>query len=267
MTDQSASITPTKLPRGRSPNYPGISLPAAIDRARTLYEYAQQHPVPRATISSRWGFKNPNSGSASVTYAALTKFGLMEDVGKSDNRQGHITSLGVEVLVPNPNQEQAIKKAALLPPIHQEFFQRFGSDLPPDETLRFEFVAQGPFTGNGFTEFLREYRETIAFAKLEQGATVRNDGTANQPEGGYVNAPPHISDGRTDMGRVFKDPEYEPKDPAVTAIPVLLPSGDKVTIEGRFPIPEADWDQMMVVLNAMKLGMVRDTPQPSDDEP
>ena len=39
MTDQQ---TTTKLPKGRSPSYPGVPLAAAIDRAKVIYDHAQR---------------------------------------------------------------------------------------------------------------------------------------------------------------------------------------------------------------------------------
>src|SRR6266542_2737783 len=160
MTEQAASQT--KLPKGRSPNYPGISLETAIDRARTLYDYGELHPIPLKTIMEKWGYKSPTSGHATVTYASLKKFGLLEDDGRGDQKLGHVSDLAVEILHPNPRQQAAVKDAALHPPIIREWWQRYNGNLPPDETLRWEYVVQGPFTESGLRDFLRVYRETIA---------------------------------------------------------------------------------------------------------
>ncbi len=47
-------------------------------------------------------------------------------------------------------------------------------------------------------------------------------------------------------------------EPGVVTVPVLVPDSGSVSISGRFPISERDWNQLMTVLSAMKLGMVED---------
>ncbi len=67
--------------KGRSPSYPGTSLEVAVRRAQVLYDEERQHAVPMATVTSHWGFRSPSTGPASVAYAALKKFGLLEEEG------------------------------------------------------------------------------------------------------------------------------------------------------------------------------------------
>lgn len=151
--------------KGRSPSYPGIPLEVAIARARTIYDKEGRHPAPMGAITGHWGYKSPTTGPASVTYAALIKFGLLTAEGTGVDRLGRLSQLAMDILVkPNPSDE--IREAALHPPIHAEMWSEYGPDLPSDENLRYRLVAQRGFTENGCQDFIRQYRDTVTFAKL-----------------------------------------------------------------------------------------------------
>jgi hypothetical protein len=251
-----------RLPRGRSPSYPGIALPTAIARAQDLYEHAQQHPMPLAAITGRWGYKAPTTGPASVTYAALKKYGLLEDEGSGAERIGRLTDLAVEILHPNPNREEAIRRAALMPPIHREWWDKYGADLPPVDSLHWEYVVKGRFTDSGLKEFMRVFRETVAFANLgATGPSGESESRANDPaEVGtgedFLDSPEELQrelDRRLDERPVSSVMSY--------AIPVA--AGVDVVVQGRFPLTEVEWAQFLTVLNAMKPALTRLT----DDGP
>src|SRR3954453_5099781 len=63
----------------RSPNYPAISLPAAIERARPLYEVERHAGAPLSVALRHLGFRSLN-GISRTYLSALKKFGLI-DVG------------------------------------------------------------------------------------------------------------------------------------------------------------------------------------------
>src|SRR5207244_4059425 len=87
----------------------------------------------------------------------------------------------VDILMkPDPLAE--IQTAALLPPIHREMWNTYGVPVPDYDALRYEFVVQKGFTDNGLRDFLREYGETIAFAKLTSSATFAREGPSGEPE-------------------------------------------------------------------------------------
>ncbi|HEX8095412.1 hypothetical protein [Jatrophihabitans sp.] len=247
---------------GRSPSYPGITLGNAIKRAQKLYEKEKLHPTPIGVVAKHWGFKSNNTGPASVTYAALIKYGLLSDEGTGDNRQAKLTDLAVKILLSPDEAERAaaLKEAALKPPIHAEMWELYGADLPTDDTLRYKMAINGRFTETGFDEFIRVYRDVIAFANLTPEDKMDGSGTADleEPE-------PEDGDRVPDPGEV-KPPPPGTRPPGkerrigmtgdVQTIAVPMLNAPPVIVEGHFPLSEAEWTYFMTVLSAMKTGLV-----------
>jgi hypothetical protein len=249
------SAAPAKPPKGRSPNYPGISLPSAIARASTIYGYAQQHQVPiKVVMVDKWKYKSTTTGPGTVTYAALKKYGLLADEGSGNNRTARVTDLAVEILRPNPNQQQAIQTAALLPPTIREWWEKYGFDLPPDETLQWEHVVKGPFTENGLGDFLRVYRETIAFAKLDPSARLdraaEQEGDGSDGEQDFQNPPD------PDEQRPPKPVRRPPRAEGVVTYSVPLKPGSDIVVEFPYPPTGDDWEYFVGMLGAVRSRLV-----------
>ncbi len=166
-----SGLVDRRKPRGRSPNYPGISLGTAIDKARKLYESERRHAAPISVVTSIWGYSSPTTGYATVAVAALKKYGLLLDEKADGERLLRLSELAMDILL-NPEPREAIQQAALLPPLHKEMWETYGSRLPSFDTLRWMLVKRG-FTESGVQDFLRVYRETITFAKLDAGVVKR----------------------------------------------------------------------------------------------
>lgn len=270
MSDQSTADAPKgpKPPKGRSPSYPGIALATAVGRAETIYKEFGQYPVDLATITSRWDYKSPTTGPASVTYAALKKFGLLDETGKGKERTAKVSDLAVEILNPNPKQGEALARAALKPQIIKDWWGKYKLEPPPWESLRWEYVVKGepPFTESGLREFVRIYRETVTHAHLDQHGTVARDDT--EPEGNDGDdgdddqndddPPPSL---RNRLRPPFRNPPERRvvSDATTFAVPIAV-GANPIVIEGDFPLSEAEWDQFILVLNAMKPGLVGERP-------
>jgi hypothetical protein len=168
------AATSDKRPKGRSPSYPAVGLETAIRRARQLYDKQRQHPVPVEALARYWGYKSLN-GPAALTLAALRKFGLLLYEGSGEDRRARLTDLAVSILA-NPDVDartRAIQEAALNPPIHQEVWAKFGSELPPDDTLEWELTRERGFTETGAREFIPNFRDTIEYAQLGASSYTR----------------------------------------------------------------------------------------------
>lgn len=229
---------------GRSPSYPGIPLEQAIKRAKIIYGHEKRNKAPVSVMMSHWGYANPTSGRASVTFAALKKFGLVADEGSGINRPAWLTDLAFEILhAPLDDKRAAIRRSALMPPIHRELWEQYGADLPSDHSLKWTLMDQRGFTPTGADEFIREFRETIAYAGL--GETATDPEPAQDEEWDDENSQPNRDDTR----------RQGMSDETLT-IPVPIIGGTPVTVAGRFPITEAAWTQFMAVLEAMKPGLV-----------
>ena len=63
--------------KGRSPNYPGLTLGEALDAVRSLYPAAQAGPLPALAAARAWGYTSV-SGPVRRRLAALRQYGLIE---------------------------------------------------------------------------------------------------------------------------------------------------------------------------------------------
>jgi hypothetical protein len=262
--DTTTDATASGVPRKRSPNFPGISLPKAIERARKVYAEIKTHPVPtKKIVVDYWGYRSATTGPASVTYAALKRYGLLEDKGKGNDRVANLTDLAVEILVPNPNREAAIKRAALAPDIFREWWGKYSEDLPPDDVLEWEYVVKGPFAEDGFSTFVRTYRETIAFAKLSATDSVDDDRVPGPEEDLEEDDDSELADleETDDVHREHHPQRRAARERRPGAVMISLPlptfpADAPVVIEFPGKLSEQDWDFFLALVTNMKAGVV-----------
>jgi hypothetical protein len=267
----------TKRPKGRSPAYPAINLEIAIRRTRQLYDRARQHPTPVSTIVNYWQYKSLN-GPAAQTLAALVKYGLVDYEGTGTARKAKVSSLG-HVILAHPDEaerEAAIRRAALQPAIHREMWEKYGEDLPPDETLYWELTQTRSFTETGAKEFIPVYRATVAFAQLASLSPAELPGFSDQAvdrsDGNYAEAQPEHTlrpSGATlsGTGSMFIGVQgHQGHAETTRSFPIPLVGGGVVVVEGEFPLTERDWSQFIAVLNAMKPGLVAGSPNEDPDQ-
>jgi hypothetical protein len=165
-----ASEKKTKVSRLRSPNYPGINLETAIQRARALYENEKRNAANVSVVMGHWGFNKP-TGQSAVSLAAVKSFGLVEDSGSGKDRKLKVSELALKIILdqrqPSPDRDNAIKEAALRPSIHGKLWQRWRAQLPSDPNLRHVLIFEYRFNENAVDDFIAEYKDTIGFAQLQ----------------------------------------------------------------------------------------------------
>ena len=108
------------------------------------------------------------------TAATLISFGLLKDEGTGDKRKLQLTlEAALRILldrVPTAERAELIKQVALLPKIHKQLWDRWGQSRPSNVEVRHR-VDRGvgaPFNDKSVDGFIKEYSETIRFAKLDQ---------------------------------------------------------------------------------------------------
>jgi hypothetical protein len=155
---------------------------------------------------------------------------------------------------PDPGaREEALQRAALTPSIHRELWEKYGNAPPSDANLKWILTRERGFTETGAAEFIRVYKDTVAFAKL--------DSSVAAPSASAGEATLDHEDG-DDLGpEIDGSPRQSQLKPRVTAsgtTPYLIPifNGRSVVVEGQFPLSEEDWEQFMTVLAAMKPALV-----------
>ena len=168
-----AELAPSpKRNRTRSPSYPYVDLPTALEKAAILWKGEGKHPVAVNLAMQHWGYKEDSSTGYSCI-AALKKLGLVDHEGIGETRQVRLSGLALTILLDNDPgstaRRDALRTAALRPGIHAELWERYGAELPSDQSLRRFLVLERSFNEAAVDELLEEYRTTMAFAGLHVG--------------------------------------------------------------------------------------------------
>lgn len=182
--------TEVQAKKMRSPAYPYLSLETAIARARTFYEKEKRNPAPVTVAATHWGYESKSSG-ATQTAAALISFGLMQDEGTGEKRKLKLTETALKILLDvrsdSTERNELIRQAALAPKVHRQIWTQYPNGIS-NENLKHALVFewQPPFNENSVDGFIKEFRDTIKFAKLTESDKVSSeDGANGGPEAGY----------------------------------------------------------------------------------
>lgn len=243
-----------KRKRGRSPSYPGIGLEEALERARVVWDTEKKHAASIDTLQGHWGYAS-RSGQGSIIVAALKKFGLIEDEGMGNARRARLSELAQRIILDeredSSERDALIRDAALRPPIHRELweeFQREGS-VPSDANFAHKLRFERNFTDRAIREFIPQFRETLAFAKLIGPDGTLDSGADKTSRKNEANVNPATVT-RHDTG----DPGALP--PGLSALQIPLAPGEYATIQAAFPLTEAKWQQLEAVLQVFKRGLI-----------
>jgi hypothetical protein len=230
--------------RRRSPSYPAIDLENAIDRMATIYANEGRNVAPNAAMAGHLGY-SPKSGPGYGVLGALKRFGLLKAEGSGKSR---VSELALKIILDeredSSEREAAIRQAALEPGIHREIWEQYPDGLPSDATLRYFLRSEKGFMDTAADELIREFRSTVAFAKLDEDDAL----SGNARENGEQRPPP----GKPP--RTTRPPGTTRQ--SLTAVPIPLAAGEWVTLEGAFPLTDTAWRQMLRVLDVMKPGLV-----------
>ena len=238
---------PKKPPPPRSPAYPFIGLETALERAETFRRAENRNPTRSEVAASHWGYSAKSSGGRQ-TLSALRQYGLLEGEGTVK-----LTDVALRILLDtreeSPERQQLIRQVALRPPIHRRLWESYGAELPSDATLRHVLIFEHGFNENVVTDFMREYRATVTFARLAESASMPSEGEEQRettPQGGAME-PPAPAPARG----------YNPPPASIISggglPPVTFPlSGDNaLEIRLRSKIPKAEFDLLKPVLMAL----------------
>lgn len=152
----------------RSPSFPFISLPVALERARGFYEKEHRHETEPEVAVAHWGY-SPRSSGGNQTLAALRAFGLLEVTGEGKVR---LTERALGILLDereeSPEREELMKQAARSPALHSRILERYKGVLPSDATLRHYLLVEERFNENSVDDFIAELKETLESAGIER---------------------------------------------------------------------------------------------------
>lgn len=168
------------------------------------------------------------------------------------------------------------------PTIHRELWDQFQGSLPSDDNLRYSLKIDKHFTDSGANAFIREFRRTIEFAKLAQSDDVsitRDDSgehgivreVSDSPRARVADYVPDSSprvymETRTSPPRLWVDRPRVSRPTGRSLMLPILSSNEWPVLTLPETITEADWDQMLAVLLAMKPGIVSKPSPPEEPE-
>ena len=160
----------------RSPRYPSLSLPDAIEKVRGIYKKEYTHKIDKKLVAKRMGYNSLN-GSSLTAISAVTKYGLLEGRGELQ-----VTPLAVTILAgpaDSPERQSAIREAALRPTLFAELDQHYGDHIPTAENVS-AYLQKNKFTPHAAVAAVRAFRETFEFVSREGN---RYDGPQEEGEG------------------------------------------------------------------------------------
>ena len=193
MSDASVTKKPemVKPVVGRGPAYPFISLERAMERVEAIREANMARTsVAPGTYYRLWGYGG-ESGASRQTLAALNHYGLVEYVGRGDNRQVRLAELALRIIfdrVPNSAaRTAAIQEAALNPAIHRKLMDRYGLPVPPDFELETFLMRDSDYSEEAAQKVIGIYRDTLRYASLDQPDNMPAKALSKEPDATELN--------------------------------------------------------------------------------
>jgi len=146
------------MARVRSPAYPALSLPDAIDVIRKVHSAQQRTPEPREVVVRHMGYAGI-SGRSDKALSALIKYGFLEPYDKNRLR---VSDAAISILYPDPEQRGSPAKelvaASRAPALFAEIFARW--EIRPSDASLKNFLIQKGFNVNSVDQVARAFYET-----------------------------------------------------------------------------------------------------------
>lgn len=159
----------------RSPNYPSMSLEAAVKKTHELFGHIGRHKAGVGVVVGHLGYK-PTSSSARAALAALRAYGLLADEADGGKDQMvRISSRGLDLEDYKPTDSEfrkALRDAALSPKLYKEVRTRYGANMPSDDEVRRFLIREREFNDGSVEQFLKEYKATMAYARVDEADTI-----------------------------------------------------------------------------------------------
>ena len=178
------------MARVRSPAYPSLSLPTAVDMIRKVHNVQQSTPEPRDVVMRHMGYSSEN-GRALKAISALIKYGFLTS---SDNNSLRVSDRAISILYPENDEDRnkALSDAANEPALFNDIFERW-DNRPSEESLTAYLIRKG-FNTNSVDKVARSFYDTY---DLVSGFGDSYDSEEADTED--YNEPPTVSDAQGRM--------------------------------------------------------------------
>jgi hypothetical protein len=225
--------------RVRSPNYPALSLPEAIQSITKVFAKENRHRAEKEVVVKAMGYGGVN-GASLGSLSALLKYGLLEQLKDGGYK---VTERALAILHPQSPQEkaEAIAAAAREPALFAEMLSDFPGSIPSDDNLRSYLVRRG-FGPNALSAVINSFRETMALVDGRGGAY---DSPAEETEEPVMETAVR----ERPIARAGALPV-----PPVTSDPYYINHMPSVGFEGGFRLNNlADFESLIRMLNGFKM--------------
>jgi hypothetical protein len=144
--------------RVRSPNYPALSLPEAIEAVTKIHAAEQHLAAPKEVVAKHLGYASFH-GLAGRIVSAMEKYGLLEDVNDDKVK---VSPLAMSILFPSgPEEKQrAINEAAFKPPLFAAIKEEWQGERPSDQNLRV-YLVRKKFGSDALDRVIEIYKQTM----------------------------------------------------------------------------------------------------------
>lgn len=156
--------------RKRSPSYPYINLKQAVELTAILYRTEGLNQTPATLALEHLDYSTTSSSGARVL-STLLQFGLLEEIGRGDDKLVRVSDIAISILEAPDNdvQANALCEAALKPESHREVWERWKlaeNELPSSQTMRYVLLKEVGFHTSAVDSFIDEFIETYEYAGL-----------------------------------------------------------------------------------------------------
>ncbi len=166
----SETETEDRAKKERSPSFPFIPLRKAVERSEAAMASHKRSATRTTAIGETWGY-SPASSGLIQTVAALKAYGLLNDVGRGEDRRVALSDLALRILSDDrPGaRETALRDAATRPKLLKEYISSWSTSRPSDSHCLSELTLDRGFNREAAKGFLRVFDDNLAFAGLKEG--------------------------------------------------------------------------------------------------
>ena len=222
------------MARIRSPNYPQVELPEAINLVRKVFKDEAQNYAPREVVAELLGYSSVN-GASDKKVSAITAYGLLD---RNAERELRVSDLAVRILHPEDENEkmEALSEAALSPNLFREISEKWPDTPPSDSHLKSYLIRQG-FNQNSVDQVVSVYRGTMEMVTSDTDLNVVSNDVAEEDSTAEIATPTNTNPAKPSLNWTVDKP-------------IIF---DMETVSGTYCFDNAqDLEDFIVKLNKIK---------------
>ena len=152
------------MARMRSPSYPNLDLPQAVELVGQLYAANRTFPMDRDVAAKEMGYSGL-TGPSAKKIATLIQYGLLEKYARNEVQ---VSKVAEAILHPDDQvqKEENLKVAAYMPRLFTELRERFPGGMPSESNLKSYLLKQG-FSDGAVGPAIKAYLGTCSYIEKE----------------------------------------------------------------------------------------------------